>query len=166
MADVETEVKGLSDLLAALDALPLRLERNVVRTGLRKGAAKITIYERALLSEHSKSGRLARSVAVKAKRKDGMPAVAITLGNKQAYYAHMVERGTKAHDIRPRKAKALRLHGNKFAAFVRHPGFPGLFIVKRAVESRALDAVEAFRQYAKSRIGDEWNKLAKKGLVS
>jgi hypothetical protein len=69
-----------------------------------------------------------------------------TVGHDQnrAPHAKFVIQGTKAHDIRPNKKKALRwVSGNNFvfAKFVRHPGYIGDAYMDQASD----DAMKQFQ---------------------
>jgi hypothetical protein len=51
--------------------------------------------------------------------------------------AHLIEHGVAAHDIAPRRGKALTFRttsGEVARAVIRHPGFPGRYFMLKAVE--------------------------------
>lgn len=48
--------------------------------------------------------------------------------------AHLLERGTRPHDIRSKNAKALAFLGGKFAEVVHHPGIRGHTIINAAFQ--------------------------------
>jgi hypothetical protein len=159
MAETTARVEGLSELLKALDALPLQLERNVVRQGLREGSRVIVQDLGGRIVAVSRTGRMARSVKMRSRTINGLPTVLTTIGDKNAYYAHIVEKGAAPHDIRPRKRRFL-FFGGRGTRLVRHPGFAGRWFVKGAYDAQALRAVGVFKKYATDRIVREWNKLA------
>ena len=64
-------------------------------------------------------------------------------------YAPYVEFGTRPHIIRPHRARALRFEvegRTAFATYVRHPGFRGLFFVRRSVEAVMREIPGLFAQ--------------------
>ncbi|MBB5044029.1 HK97 gp10 family phage protein [Shinella fusca] len=80
-------------------------------------------------------------------------SVLITAGNSEVRYPHLVEFGTKSHEIKAKMAPALRLHGGRFAESVQHPGaaahpffFPGYRMSKqktaRAVKRAMAKAIK------------------------
>lgn len=164
MAEVQTRVEGLSEILRALDALPERLERTVVRAGLRDAIKTIAADLGSRVVAITRTGALAKSLRIRTRKKQGQPHVMLQLGDKVAFYAHMVERGTRPHEIRPAGARSLFFAG-RARTLVNHPGAPGRFVVKAAYEAKAEESVEAFRRYVIARVGREWNALARKGLV-
>ncbi len=164
MAEVQTHIEGLSDLLRALDALPERLERTVVRAGLREAIKTVAADLGSRVVAITRTGALAKSLRIRTRNKEGQPHVMLQLGNKIAFYAHMVEGGTQPHEIRPKGGRSLFFAGLQ-RTLVKHPGAPGRFIVKASFEAKADESVKAFRRYLVERIGKEWNALARKGLV-
>lgn len=60
-----------------------------------------------------------------------------------AKYAEYVEYGTEPHTIFPSNAKVLRFMLDSgvviFAKYVKHPGFPGRFFVKKTFEAVKLE---------------------------
>lgn len=108
-------VKGLSDLQRFLDALPAKVERNVLRGALRAGAmpirdeAKRTAPIAAPSSRNRKEygayhGALRDSIRVSVKAKGGRVTASIKAGGKakggvEVYWAGWAEFGTRPHFI-------------------------------------------------------------------
>lgn len=122
-------VKGLSELQKFLDALPAKMEANVMRAALRAGAK--VIEEAAKSNVPVSSGRLRDSIKVSTRSRRGQVTASITAGGKatrkfvtqgpdgsvkvsyeNAYYAAWVEYGTAAHKIGVKYAKSLILRPN------------------------------------------------------
>ncbi len=142
------------------DALQRRLTA-LQHTPLLKTLGLSTVREAKLLV-HRKTGNLGRSIHVKSQTDTHVVVEA------SANYAGYVERGTRAHEITPRAAKALRfaasasgrrLSGSPrvgaavvFAKRVHHPGTkPYPFLIpgaKRAVEKSGLSNI----------VIDTWNQ--------
>lgn len=73
-----------------------------------------------------------------------------------AFYAAMVEGGTKAHEIRARSGRVLKF-GNLYRRSVKHPGMAGR---GDWAETRRADepaAQVAFRTYVDARLNAIWN---------
>ncbi len=111
---------GFAELERFLDELPEKLQAKVARVAMAAGAR--VIRDEARLVVPKKSGALKRSIRSSSGRaRDGQITATIKAGNKDAFYAHMVEFGTQPHDIRPKKAKALKIGGG-YALLMHHPG--------------------------------------------
>jgi len=88
--------------------------------------------------QHTKTGALFRSVG---KRRDGDGWV-IEHDTQVALHALFVHWGTKPHEIRPRRKKALRWAAGgafAFARGVKHPGYRGDAWLVRAAARAPLD---------------------------
>ncbi len=164
MAEMEKSVEGLSELLAQLDTLPVKLERNVVRWALRKAARDVALPAVQQAVPVGRTGELRKSVRVRVRSDRGLPQAMVTIGNKKAWYGHIVERGTfkKPHGymIRVKRANALFLSGI-FRKEVRHPGIKGKFFFKRSVERSVAPVTNYFVELLRARLPREFKKLAK-----
>jgi HK97 gp10 family phage protein len=153
MSDVK--VKGLSELQAALDSLPAKIEANIMRGALRAGANVIRAEAKALVPHQS--GTLADSIRTAVSLRRGTVTASVRAGGRgkngkaSAYYAHMVEGGTKAHIIKARPGSALNLGGTAVMS-VQHPGAKARPFMRPAFDSRQQQAVEAVREYIRTRL--------------
>jgi HK97 gp10 family phage protein len=172
----EREVLGLSDLLKRLDALPEKIERNVVRAGLREG---MKVMARSLASNTPigdprkvrgapvRGGDLLRSIRIRTRRLRGVgPQVIVGIGSKKAWYVHIVERGSvKKPDgwpIPKKRGAAKFLHfAGVFRTKVMHPGIKGQFFIRKTFNTTEREAVERFKQYLSQRLPRELGKLAR-----
>ena len=156
-------IEGLSDALAALDALPDRITRMCVYEGVRIGAEALAARARELAPvappttfNASRYGAVAGSL--RASVKVNPPTYSgdwvnckVSAGSKIAYYARWVEFGTAAHQIKPRYRKALTVEGG-YAEVINHPGAQAHPFMRPAVDSAGQIAVEKFTQFVHRRI--------------
>lgn len=171
MGDSAIAVKGLSELLAALDQLPDRIEKNVMRQGLYHGALvfKEIAKEKAQSIEAPPSwtashvygaheGSLAESLRISSRVVDGRFTTRVIAGGKVAYYAHMVEYGTVAHVIKARLGSSLSIGGKQYAE-VAHPGAKKEPFMRPAFD-QYQGAIDAMKAYMTERIPVEFGKQA------
>lgn len=157
MSETLYDIHGLDALGKFMDELPKKVQTNIMRSAMSAGAAVIAKQAKVIApvepanasSAYKKSlgwapGALKKSIRISRGRILGENVVAkVTAGNKQAFYAHMVEFGTAAHWIRPKGAKSLFLAGVNRTA-VDHPGArknPFMRIAMDAEAQRAFQAV-------------------------
>lgn len=161
----EINVKGLAELQALLDSLPLKIEVNVVRGALRAGAKIIADEAKRLCPVSAPSpanakrygataGALRDSIRVSMRSHRGRIRATIKAGNKIAYYAHMVEYGTARHWIKPKNRKSLFIAG-LFKEVVNHPGAEKHPFMRPAIDGKVEEAVQAVADYMKNRIDKE-----------
>lgn len=171
MADL-VHVKGLSDLQRLLDEMPAKVEKNILRGALREGAKVIRNYAKAIAPRDT--GFLSKSIKAGSRAKGG---TAIGYVNTRAFYAHLVEYGTRAHWIRvDDEAKpgrvtrrgyrtystrtlnrmlergSLTIGGNFVGQSVAHPGAAAKPFLRPALDIQAGAAVVAAGNYIKSRL--------------
>ncbi len=160
MAEKQVEIAGLKELKQQLERLPARIEANITRTALRRGA--LVIEERAKELCPVDSGELQDSIKVRAqtKKKSGWINLRVTAGGGKAFYANMVEYGTAPHEIRPKSAKSLFVAG-VFRQVVSHPGATARPFMRPAFDEKYQDAIKAFADYMRQRIPRE---IKKQGL--
>lgn len=145
-------VKGLDQLQKLLDQLPANIEKNAMRSALRQGANVIKVEVKANVPVDD--GPLRDSVRVTVNSKGGRIYARVQAGNKIAFYAQMVEFGTRAHQIKPRKKAALSV-GGRVVEVVRHPGAVAKPYMRPAIDARATDAVIAVGNQLKARLTKE-----------
>lgn len=148
------DIKGAAELKRALGELPAKIEKGISRGALRAGA--VVLQEEAQsLAPSGDSGRLRESISVStgAKRSGTVYAHVRAGGRKKgdAFYAHMVEFGTKPHEIKPRKFKSLFLAGI-FRKIVKHPGAKPKPFLRPAFDNKSGEAVDAIAAYIRARL--------------
>jgi len=155
---LDVKVKGLSELLKYLDQVPVNIERNIVRAGLLAGAKQIAAEAKAIVRREAyQSGELEdsiRSVTFGKYRRGalrGLPVAVVAAGGKvrnvpgkkTAFYAHMLEGGTRPHVIKARAGGTLSVFGRRMKR-VNHPGIQGLRFMARAGDTQQRAATDAF----------------------
>jgi HK97 gp10 family phage protein len=140
----DTNIKGGRELDQLLQTLPAKMEKNVLRSGLRAGASVIkdAVVERIPVA----SGALRDSARITSRAKGAGVSVSVKVGNSQAWYAHLVEFGTRPHVIRPREAGSALQFGGVTTRAVQHPGTGARPFMRPALDasySEALTAVTA-----------------------
>lgn len=180
----EFEVTGLSDLYAALQELPVRIERNVTRGALRAGVAVFRDEARANVPKDS--GFLRKSIKSESDVRYGKAYgyVRIDRNKGGAFYAHMLEFGTASYYAGSGRSKrqpyripkatigrkktantvSKRLKFNTPGGFVIrnaviHPGIKPTFFMRKAFDRKQKEAMDAFKAYVENRLPIEIAKL-------
>ncbi|NHZ38332.1 HK97-gp10 family putative phage morphogenesis protein [Massilia rubra] len=158
MAD--PNITGGRELDAFLQQFSVKLEKNIMRSALRAGANEFKEEIKANIPVDS--GALRSSVRVTTNAKGGRVTASVKIGNKKAWYARMVEFGTRAHKITPRGAKALRIAGY-VVADADHPGARPRPFARPAFDARAARAATAVGAKIRSRLTAEGINLPDAG---
>ena len=149
MADIV--VKGLAELDKFLQALPVKIEKNVLRGALRAGMK--TILPAAAQGVHSVSGELAAGLKIRTRGRGARITARLVDEGPHGYVARWVEFGTAAHLINGKLGGSL-FFGGLFVKQVLHPGIlkgPHAFM-RPALDSQAQAAVIASAEYMKNRL--------------
>jgi HK97 gp10 family phage protein len=170
-----TTVSGLRELDQMLKQLPANIEKNVLRGALRSGQNILANAAKSYLRQNGsiESGELERSIRVRFKRKSekfGWVRSYVMAGNREAYYAHMIEFGTGAfysgtgtksmrapYEIVPKKAGSL-FFGGLFRESIIHPGIRPAPFMRPAVDNYTDAALDAVVTYMQKRIPKEMKK--------
>lgn len=157
MPELEAKFSGLKELDVALQGLTDKLQRNVLRAGLRAGAKEIAEEAKRLVPV--RSGRLRDTIRVTSRNVKGVPTAKVVAGGKAqgkkkgAFYAHLVERGTAAHSISARAGtKSLVINGRPVGRSVTHSGAKKKPFMRPALDGRMQAAVERTAQYIRERL--------------
>lgn len=154
MPDLEAKFTGLKQLDEALQSLPDKLQRNVLRAALRAGGKPIADEAKRLVPVDS--GRLQKSIKVTSRLVQGTPTAKVSVGGRkkgQPFYAHLIEFGTAAHAIMAREGtKSLFINGVAVGKYVEHPGAKAKPFMRPAMDSQARTAVERFSEVVRSRL--------------
>lgn len=164
--DDTVNIKGLKDLGTFLQQLPLKLEKNILRSALRAGAR--VIADEAKRNVPVKNGKLKASIRTGSNiSKGNVEAYARAGGkssgkgkDKSAFYAQFVEYGTAAHIIKAGKTKPVLIFtardGKKIETTqVSHPGAVAKPFLRPALDSKGKQAVEAVNKRIRDRLTDE-----------
>lgn len=147
-------IKGLDELYKALQQVPDKVERNVMRGALRAGATQELLPEvRANLQHNGSvvSGLLLGGLKVSTSARGGKVWAAIKARGRHGYLAVMLEYGVKAHVIAAKKGGFLSF-GGYFTKAVMHPGFRPKAFMRPALDGRGLQAVITAAEYMKRRL--------------
>jgi HK97 gp10 family phage protein len=180
----EVKMDGLSDLYKLMQELPGKVEGNIMRGALRAGQ---TVIKNAIQAKTpQKSGALRNSVRIRFRpksQKKGYVRMQVVVGDKKAWYSHLIEYGTasfytgqgktigKPYIIRAKdskgnelgvglKRRALKI-GATMVDQVTHPGIRPQPFVRPAFDESQAAALNAVVQYIKTRIPKEFKKAGK-----
>lgn len=142
----DVHIAGLKELQAFLDALPAKLERNVMRGALRAGAK--VIQAQAIANVPVKSGELRKSLKLRTGGRNGIVTASV---RTKVFYAKFVEYGTASHAIRAKHGGKL-LFGGTFRDSVHHPGTKPKSFLRPALDAKAGAAVIAAAEYMRNRL--------------
>jgi len=168
----EIHVSGLAALQKFLDELPVKIEKNILRSALRKGAVVIMAEAKQRCpvglptNEAAKKyggypGALRDSIRVGTNYRAGRVTASVKAGGKtkkqgDAYYAHMVEFGTRAHVIKTVTRKGSLVIGGRFVGrSVQHPGARPRPFMRPSLDGKAQEAVIAVGEQMKVRLTKE-----------
>lgn len=150
--DGGVRINGLAEVMEALEQLPQKLARNVLRGAFRAGA-KVMSAE-AVAGVPVQSGLLRDSIRVTTRVKGGRVTGTVRAGGKGgkggkvARHAHLVEFGTEAHVIRAKPGGLLAIGVSK----VEHPGAEGRYFMRRALDQQGTSAARAAAAYVRERL--------------
>lgn len=148
----ETFIAGLADLDKILKTLPAKIEAKVLRGAVRAGAKKFEEEAKALVPV--RSGDLRKSIRVTTRMRRGEVKATVTAGNKDAFYAYMVEFGTSQHFIKPKNRKSLFFAGLAKET-VDHPGATPKPFMRPALDRGERPAIDAAVAYIRRRLPKE-----------
>lgn len=153
MAATDSEIVGGRELDRLLQTLPVKMERNIMRGALRSGAVIIRdeIKRRAPVD----SGALRDSIRVTTRAKKGTVSASAKVGNRVAWYAHLVEFGTRPHVIVPRRQGGAMQFGGVETRLVQHPGIQGRPFVRPAGDSATPSALAEVTKYVRRRLNKQ-----------
>lgn len=143
----DVEIKGTAELKRVLGELPVTVERNISRGALRAGAGVFVGEIEATAPRDT--GAMASRVAIRsgAKRNGRIWAHAEVQDPK----AHLVEFGTRPHEIKPRSSPSLFFAG-LFRRLIKHPGAKPKPFVRPAFDNKVGAATEAVSAYIRARL--------------
>lgn len=142
-------IGGTQEVVDFLEALPGKIQRNVQRTALRAGAK--VMLEEVKQRIPVASGELARSARISTAAKGATASASVKVGNATAWYAHLVEFGTRPHVIRAAPGSALNVNGTVTKS-VQHPGTQGRPFMRPAADAGFARAVAAYRDKLRQRL--------------
>ncbi len=142
-------IKGLSKLGSALQQIPAKYEKNILRGALRAGAKPVEAEVKLNIWEDT--GEMKSGVKISTSSKGGKVIAKVRVTGKHAHIAPWLEFGVAAHRIVAKKGGWL-FTGNGFAKSVNHPGIPSRPVFRPALYGQATIAVLAAAEYSKKRL--------------
>ena len=97
------------------------------------------------------TGQLEASARITSRAKGDMVSASAKVGNFVAWYAHLVEFGTRPHTIRATPGAALRF-GSVAVQAVRHPGIQGHPFMRPAAQAAFAESVRAVEKKIRERL--------------
>ncbi|MCA3254933.1 MAG: HK97 gp10 family phage protein [Alphaproteobacteria bacterium] len=133
--------KGGPELERFLSTLPVRLQKNVLRSGMRAGAnvAKKAAQE-TLGSQANETGQLRKGLKVSTRVVKTEVIARLRATGEHAYIAHWIEFGVQPHSV-ARGADISRGKKQHIGPF--HPGFPGIGFMRRSLDENVAQIVGA-----------------------
>jgi HK97 gp10 family phage protein len=144
-------VKGLKQLDEFLGTLAPKVERNIMRSGMRAGAKPILVQARVGLGAHNRTGKLARSLRISTKAKNAIVSASVKTNE---FYGKFLEFGTEAHTISA-KGNGWLSFGGAYVKSVDHPGARAYPFLRPAMDSQAQAALMAVGMHVKKRLTKE-----------
>lgn len=143
----QENITGGAALDALLASLPVKLETNIMRSALRAGAkVYLEQVKQNIPVEH---GDLRKSARITTRKgRDGQVSASVKVGNSVAFYAHMVEFGTRAHTI---TARGMTVNGAVVRS-VDHPGARPHPFMRPAADEKFGSAVAAVQMQIRKRL--------------
>lgn len=148
----ESTIEGGRQLDDLLKSLAPKIEKNILRTALRAGGNILRDEARALAPR--KSGDLAKSIRVSTRIRKGQVTASVKAGNRIAYYAYMVEFGTRAHAEKAPKGSAMEINGVARKE-VAHPGAQEKPFLRKAADNKFAEAIGAITAKIRERLTQE-----------
>lgn len=148
----DVSISGLKELDQALRELPVKLQRNVLRSALRASAKVVADEAKRMVPV--RTGALRDSIRVTSRLVRGVPTAKVVAGSKGkngVWYAHLIEFGTKSHIIETSTKKSLSIGGNAVEK-VMHPGAQKKPFMRPAFDLRSQDAIERFKEVVRARL--------------
>lgn len=146
---VRSEVLGVRELDTFMETLPGKIQKNVQRTALRAGAKVVLdeVKQRIPVA----SGDLLRSARITSRAQGATTSASVKVGNSVAWYAHLVEFGTRPHVIAAPPGSALNVNGT-ITKRVDHPGTAPRPFMRPAADAAFTAAVEAYKKKLRERL--------------
>lgn len=155
METIEIKITGLDELERNLKDFPLRVAKNIVARTVYAGAAIVRNEARAICPV--RTGKLRRSIRIRRSRSPrGSFQVVYNVG-PSLWYGRLVEYGTKAHKIKPRFKKAIKI-GEVLGEWASHPGATPRPYLRPAFDSSRSRIIDVMRQKLKDGIAMEYAK--------
>jgi len=154
-------IEGAEAIAMMLKELPIKLQKNVMRTALNAGAR---VYADDMKVNAPKdTGTLKKSIRVSSRITKGAVESYAKVGGQgsKAFYAHMVEYGTNAHVINAKTPKGLKFKYNGMwvnTMQVLHTGAIAKPFVRPAFDNKSDEATQAVAGKIRERLSEQFKK--------
>lgn len=152
MASRDEVIVGGRQLSDDLQKLAPKIERNIMRGALRAGT--VPIREEVKRRAPVDSGALRNSIRTTSRARRGQVSASVKIGNREAWYAHLVEFGTRPHVIKSKPGRAMQF-GGRITAQVNHPGITGRPFIRASADAKTPEAVQDVTKYIRKRLTKE-----------
>lgn len=142
-------VKGLAELQTFLSTLPVKVEKNIMRSALRQGANVLKEEAQKNLSDNVETGKLREGLKVSTNAKRGTVYAYVKAKGKHGYIAHWIEYGVLPHSL---KKGAKRKSGKYQNVGRKHQGFSAHPFMRPALDTKSQQALMAVGQRIKERL--------------
>ena len=169
---MNVDILGGKALAKMLNELPLKIERNIMRSALRSGASVIAAEARRNVP--NASGELKSTIRTSSNAKRGMVEANAVVGNrktKKGWYATFVEFGTAPHLIRAGKNKPVLSFRDRNGVWhraleVNHTGAKAKPFMRPAFDTKGDEAVKAVADKIRERLTDQYiNQVAPENKI-
>lgn len=166
---MNVDILGGKALAKMLNELPLKIERNIMRSALRSGASVIAAEARRNVP--NASGELKSTIRTSSNAKRGMVEANVVVGitkkdkvtgvkTKKGWYATFVEFGTAPHIIKAGKKKPRLSFRDRNGVWrtvleVNHTGATAKPFMRPAFDSKGEEAVKAVADRICERLTDQ-----------
>lgn len=146
----DTNIKGGAELQRFLDQLAPKIEKNIMRGGMRQGAnvSKKEAQLQLTASGSVETGLLKKGLKVSTNSKAGRVTASLKVKGKHAYLARWIEYGVAAHGV----AKGAKRKSGKGQGGILHPGFAPRPFLRPALDNKVPEIVAAVANYVKNRL--------------
>lgn len=141
--------RALDDLLRTLAP---KIHKNINRSALRSGA--VVMLDEVKNRIPVDSGQLRASARVTTRAAGGMISASVKVGNFVAWYANLVEFGTRPHEIKAKPGQALRI-GGAAVQRVDHPGAQAQPFMRPAADAALTAAIDAYTDKLRQRLTNQ-----------
>ena len=136
MATIRVEIEGVEKVVSELKRRGINVQRGL--EVIAQAGAVIIERQAASNAGGAIGGEMMHATTARTQQ-----AVEVSVGpSKEAWFAHFVEFGTKAHSVAPKKKKAMQI-GDNFRTRASHPGTTERPFLRPAVDQRQAEAKDA-----------------------
>jgi hypothetical protein len=138
---VTTNTKGMAELQVALNTLPARTERNILRSAMRQGANVFMKKARVNLTAIGAvdTTKLRRGIKVSTQAKGGTVIAKVRASGEHGHIANWIEFGVQTHSIK----KGANLSSSGRPSDNPHPGFDATPFMRPALDTEMQAAILA-----------------------